>query len=101
MVKRKLIATDVYEGRCVEVRYMGPDLLAYVEDIELAGFYLNTQGAFEAAGVTSMRRSKRRNVMHNFSQDEVSKIAEMERRKDAGEIPFVMYRGELVCLRKP
>lgn len=49
MIKRKLIATDVYEGRCVEVRYMGPDLLAYVEDIELSGFYLNTQGAFEAA----------------------------------------------------
>lgn len=31
--------------------------------------------------------------MHNFSQDEISKIAEMERHMDAGKIPFVMLPG--------
>jgi hypothetical protein len=50
---RKLIATDVYEGRCIESRFLGPDLLAYAENskgemIELAGFYTNSSGAFAA-----------------------------------------------------
>jgi hypothetical protein len=46
---RKIVATDVYEGRRITVRYMGPDLLCEVEGIELAGFYLNTEGAYGAA----------------------------------------------------
>lgn len=45
---RKLIAETIYQNHRIEARYMGPDLLAYVNDIELANFYVNTQAAFEA-----------------------------------------------------
>lgn len=37
-----------YQGRRLLARYAGPDLLAYVDDMELAGFYINVEAALEA-----------------------------------------------------
>lgn len=45
---RRVISTDVYEGSRIESRYMGPDLLAYVEGVELAGFYIDAGAARRA-----------------------------------------------------
>ena len=48
---RKLIVSEVYEGRTLEVRYMGPDLLGYVTapgekvPVELSGFFLDARAA--------------------------------------------------------
>jgi hypothetical protein len=49
MIERKQVGKPVmYEGRKIIVRYMGPDLLTYVDDIELGGFYLNSEAAIGA-----------------------------------------------------
>lgn len=45
---RKIIAQTTYKEHTLEARYMGPDLLSYVNGMELANFYVNTQAAFEA-----------------------------------------------------
>ncbi len=37
-----------YQGRRLMARFAGPDLLAYVDDIELAGFYINVESALQA-----------------------------------------------------
>jgi hypothetical protein len=49
---RQLIVSEVYEGRTLEARYMGPDLLGFVkpvtgETIELAGFFIDARAAIE------------------------------------------------------
>ncbi len=50
MIERKQVgATEDYRGYTLSVRYMGPDLLAYVGVIELSGFYLNREAALAAA----------------------------------------------------
>ncbi len=44
-VQRKLLLETRYKGHEIEVRRMGPDLLAYVDNVELPGFYIDTQAA--------------------------------------------------------
>lgn len=49
-LKRKLVGKpEEYRGRKITARHMGPDLLGYVDDIELSGFFLDTE-AVQAAG---------------------------------------------------
>lgn len=44
--ERKAIGEPVpYEGSFIQVRHMGPDLLAEVDGIELAGFYIDSEAA--------------------------------------------------------
>jgi len=50
MINRKLIASEEYRGSTIEARFMGPDLLALVDGVELANFYLNAEAA-KAAGL--------------------------------------------------
>lgn len=39
-VKREVVGDPyMYRGRLVSARYMGPDLLAFVNDVELPHFY--------------------------------------------------------------
>lgn len=45
---RKLIRRESYQGRMLEARFMGPDLLAFVDGIELNCFYLDAQAAIDA-----------------------------------------------------
>lgn len=40
--------TESYKGRKIVARLAGPDLLAYVDGIELSGFYLNTAAVSRA-----------------------------------------------------
>jgi len=50
MIERKTIGeTEHYKGHEIEVRYMGPDLLAYVDGQEVGNFYLTAEYA-RAAG---------------------------------------------------
>lgn len=45
-IERKLIGEpEQYHGRTITVRRMGPDLLAYVDDVELPNFYLTAEAA--------------------------------------------------------
>lgn len=45
-VVRKLIGEPVtYLGRKIEVRHMGPDLLCYVDGIDMDCFYLTSEAA--------------------------------------------------------
>jgi len=45
---RRLIRQQSYLGRSLEARYLGPDLLAFVNGIELASFYIDAQSAIDA-----------------------------------------------------
>jgi hypothetical protein len=47
-LKRKLIRQETYQGRVLEAVYMGPDLLAFVNGVELASFYIDTEAALAA-----------------------------------------------------
>lgn len=46
-VTRKLIRSETYHDRTIEARYMGPDLLCYVDGSELGSFYIDAQAAIE------------------------------------------------------
>lgn len=49
-IERRLIGEpEQYRGATIEARRMGPDLLAYVDGVELPNFYLNTE-AVRVAG---------------------------------------------------
>jgi hypothetical protein len=48
-IERKQVGpTQVYHGRKLTARYMGPDLLGFVDDIELSGFFLDVNAAHAA-----------------------------------------------------
>jgi hypothetical protein len=48
-VKRRQVGdAERYHGRRLHAGYMGPDLLGYVDDIELGGFYLTVEAAIGA-----------------------------------------------------
>lgn len=48
-LKRRQVGPTVrYEGRVLSAHHMGPDLLAYVDGVELAAFYLNVESAHAA-----------------------------------------------------
>jgi len=50
MIQRPTIGEPVeYRGKKIEVRHMGPDLLAYVDGEELPNFYVDADSA-RAAG---------------------------------------------------
>lgn len=46
-IVRKLIRSEPYQGRTLEARYMGPDLLCFVNGVELGGFYIDAQAAID------------------------------------------------------
>lgn len=48
-INRTLIRSETYRGRTLEARYMGPDLLAFVDGAELGSFYIDAQAAIEGA----------------------------------------------------
>ena len=49
-ITRKVVGDpERYHGRTITARYMGPDLLGYVNDVELGGFFLDLE-AVRAAG---------------------------------------------------
>lgn len=47
--RRQVGSTELYHGRKLTARYLGPDLLAYVDDVELNAFYTDVESA-RAAG---------------------------------------------------
>lgn len=48
-VTRRLVGEPIkYKGHRVEARYMGPDLLCYVDGREVGHFYLNAEAARKA-----------------------------------------------------
>lgn len=50
VVKRPIVGDPyLYRGRTVSARYLGPDLIAYVNDVELPHFYLDIE-AVRGAG---------------------------------------------------
>lgn len=44
-VNRKLMRSEVYKARTIEARYMGPDLLCYVDGVDLGPFYVDVRAA--------------------------------------------------------
>lgn len=50
MIKRKQVGdAERYHGRRLYASYLGPDLLANVDDIELPTFFLTVESALSAA----------------------------------------------------
>ena len=49
VVRQSVGAPELYRGSLISVRFMGPDFLCYVGDIEMSGFYISP-GAAVAAG---------------------------------------------------
>lgn len=47
-IVRKLVAREIYEGAQLEARHMGPDLLSFVDGVELPQFYIDAEAAFVA-----------------------------------------------------
>jgi hypothetical protein len=48
-IQRQIIgAPELYRDRLISVRLMGPDFLAYVDDIELGGFFISPNAAVAA-----------------------------------------------------
>lgn len=47
-VNRTLIKSEVYQGRTLQARYMGPDLLSYCNGNEMPGFYIDVEAALRA-----------------------------------------------------
>jgi len=48
-LERKQVGpTETYHGRKLTARYMGPDVLGYVDDMELSGFFLDVEAAHAA-----------------------------------------------------
>jgi len=48
-INRKLIATEEYRGRTIEVRFMGPDVISMIDGVELPNFFLSSDGARRTA----------------------------------------------------
>jgi hypothetical protein len=48
LIRKQVGDAERYEGRRLVARFMGPDLLAYVNDVELASFYINVESAIAA-----------------------------------------------------
>jgi hypothetical protein len=44
-VVRKLVKSEEFHGRKLEARHMGPDLLGYVDGVELSGFFIDVEAA--------------------------------------------------------
>lgn len=44
-LERKLMDTSTYRGHKIEIRYLGPDLLCYVDGSELSPFYESVEDA--------------------------------------------------------
>lgn len=44
-IERKIVGESEYRGSKITVRRMGPDLLGYVDGVELSGFFINTAAA--------------------------------------------------------
>lgn len=49
LTRKQVGETEVYHGRKLTAQFMGPDLLAFVDDVELSGFYQDVEAA-RAAG---------------------------------------------------
>ena len=46
-IQRKLVRSETYEGRTLEARHMGPDLLGFVNGVELSGFFVDARAAID------------------------------------------------------
>jgi len=44
-IERQIVGKSEYRGSEITVRHMGPDLLGYVDGVELSGFFINTAAA--------------------------------------------------------
>ena len=48
LTRRMIGKPESYLGRKIVIRHMGPDLLCYVNDVELGGFYTDAKAARDA-----------------------------------------------------
>lgn len=44
-LNRKVVKSESYLGRNLEARFMGPDLLAFCDGMELGNFYVDVEAA--------------------------------------------------------
>jgi len=45
LIRKQVGAAEAYRGSKLTAHYMGPDLLAYVDGVEMPGFYLSVEAA--------------------------------------------------------
>lgn len=48
-IRTKFCAPEMYRGRTISIVFLGPDFLAYVDDIELSAFYISPKAAVAGA----------------------------------------------------
>lgn len=45
VIRKQVGAAEAYRGSKLTAHYMGPDLLCYVDGVEMPGFYLSVEAA--------------------------------------------------------
>lgn len=45
MINRPLVKSEYYHEHLLEARFMGPDLLSFVDSVELPQFYVDVEAA--------------------------------------------------------
>jgi len=45
LIRKQVGAAEAYRGSKLTAHYMGPDLLAYVDGVEMPSFYLSVEAA--------------------------------------------------------
>jgi hypothetical protein len=48
-IERKLIGRINHKGHVIEARFMGPDLIGYIDGMEMGNFYLDAQAVYKVA----------------------------------------------------
>lgn len=48
MINRPLVKSEDYHEHLLEARFMGPDLLSFVDSVELPNFYVDVEASLRA-----------------------------------------------------
>lgn len=51
LIRKQIGPAEAYRGSRLTTHYMGPDLLLYVDGVEMPGFYLNQEAAHRAGRI--------------------------------------------------
>jgi hypothetical protein len=51
LIRKQVGAAQAYKGSKLTAHYMGPDLLSFVDGVEMPSFYLNVEAARRAGRV--------------------------------------------------
>lgn len=71
VVERKLVKSENYHKHILQARHMGPDLLGFVDGMELSNFFVDVEAALSAG----------RRYIDNQEEEERKRVADAARKK--------------------